>query len=850
MSDASFLRLKQVFNHLVDLPRDERAQYLDAQDDIDADTRQQLQDLLSADANHAHATARRALRSDRGQNEELELTGRRIGAFQILREIGRGGMGSVFLAERVDGSVVQQVAIKVVRPERLAAGTLGRFRLERQLLALLQHRNIPKMLDLGELPDGSPYVVMEYVAGEPIDRHARANRLSVNQRLHLFLHVCDAVAYAHRNLIVHRDIKPANVLVDAQGQPQLLDFGIAKPLLGQIGAVDVVETGLAERFLSPIYAAPEQLRGDAITTACDTYALGVLLYELLAGTPPFTFDGLTPAQLERKICEDDPVPPSQRAVADDERSTGLRIRPDLDLIVLRCLRKDAADRYSSVDQLAEDVRHFQHGMPVRARQGNLWYRASRFAARHRTALALSTLVLAVAVAGGVLLWRQQLATATQQARADEMTGLITDALQSVDPSSRDTRDMSAREMFERVAAQAQSDPAISAQSRARILATVARVVFNLGQTSSAEKLLAGVDARELDRDQRREVEQIRARILIGLARYDEAMALIERGLAAERPRDVPHRAHWQALLARAYYKQGKSQLALDTIDALPRDEIAAEVWDSASQVRSMALWGLDRRDEAIAETTRLIAAQRVRLGNDSPAVYDNLRTRAILQSYTGNLAEMEALSTELIQLAEHTYGRNSMHYANAVDLLRIVAVERGDMAKAVQYEEQILAIYIDQAGPSSEEAAKTHLNLASMYEDLQQVEKAHGHYQRAHDIAQIIWRSDDTNLLLFRTAFATFLALNDRSDELQPVMQAAMRDIAANPPLELRDLTALLRAADAADKFRRDQSTANRQALSQALKAASEGCKEDPEVWKAFNKVLVKARSLGVGPAA
>jgi serine/threonine protein kinase len=383
MNGTPFERLKQIFITAIELPADERAAYLEAQPDIGHHTRRQLEDLLQADADVHSEVTRRAAAADAKQAQSQDWSGRQIGAYRIERTLGHGGMGTVFLAHRADGSLEQKVAIKVVRPDLLGTAALARFRLERQVLALLQHPNIPKMLDTGETAGGEPYVVMEYVDGEPIDRHLQQRRLGVTERLNLFLQICDAVAYAHRNLIVHRDLKPGNVIVDTAGRPQLLDFGIAKPLQRQFGAVEAVETGLADRFISPVYASPEQLRGETITTGCDVYALGVLLYELLTDSPPFRPDGLAPAELERRIREDEAQPPSRRALQNDQRASGLRIDGDLDLIILRCLRKEPANRYGSVDALAEDLQRYLKGLPVFARQGNVWYRASRFVRRHR-----------------------------------------------------------------------------------------------------------------------------------------------------------------------------------------------------------------------------------------------------------------------------------------------------------------------------------------------------------------------------------------------------------------------------------------------------------------------------------
>jgi serine/threonine protein kinase len=849
MNGTPFERLKQIFITAIELPADERAAYLEAQPDIGHHTRRQLEDLLQADADVHSEVTRRAAAADAKQAQSQDWSGRQIGAYRIERTLGHGGMGTVFLAHRADGSLEQKVAIKVVRPDLLGTAALARFRLERQVLALLQHPNIPKMLDTGETAGGEPYVVMEYVDGEPIDRHLQRLRPGAAERLKLFLPICAAVAYAHRNLVVHRDLKPGNVIVDAEGRPQLLDFGIAKPLQRQLGAIEAVETGLSDRFISPVYASPEQLRGETITTSCDVYALGTLLYELLSGSPPFLPNGLTAAELQRRICDEDPPPPSQRAREGDERSSGLQIPHDLDLIVLRSLRKDPADRYPSVDALADDLQRYLQGLPVHARQGNAWYRLARFVVRHRAAVVAATLVITIAVAGGALFWKQQRATHTERLRADNMTTLITNALASLDPASRTAREMTAREMFERIAAQTETDPNLDPTSRSQVLGTVAGILFKLGQLQSAEKVLAQVEPSRLDTDARHAMSDLRARALMAQSRFDDARRLIGDDMAAA-ANDDARRSAVLLLAASLDYRQGQNKEAWEKLATVRTDTLPATDVDQWQSLRAVVLWELNRYDEAVAEATSLIDRQRERLGPDSPAVFESLRMRGTLESRRGNNAEAIRLGADLLRLAEKLYGRNSTHYARALNFAGNAALDEGDLAKAIDYEEQALVITNEQYGANSDEAARKHINLASLYEDTEKIDKAHEHYRLAHDIAQRVWLPDDTNLLLFRTAFVTFLALQEKSTEIEPVVQAARRDIAANPQLEARDLVALMEAAYALDAYRRDRTPERQRALAEALRTADGVCQDDPEVKKAYVKVLTKAQGLGVAPAS
>jgi len=339
----------------------------------------------------------------------VSSAGQRIGPYQIVRTLGSGGMGSVYLARRVDGQFEQEVAVKVVKRGAHTELVLERFHAERQILAALQHPNICRLLDGGSGPDGLPYFVMERIDGEPIDGYCKWHRPPLRRRLELFLAICDAVKYAHQRLVVHCDLKPRNILVTGEGVPKLVDFGIAK-LLEQPS-----EGGTHSGFMTPAYASPEQVRGERITTATDVHALGIVLYELLAGAHPFGGSGVGPADLQRAILEEEPVPPS---LAIGSARLGRPLRGDLDTIVLRALSKDPARRYASAGDLAADVERHLAGQPVLARRDSLRYRAGKFVRRHRLGVA-AAVTLFVSLVGGITATAWQAGVAERQrARAE------------------------------------------------------------------------------------------------------------------------------------------------------------------------------------------------------------------------------------------------------------------------------------------------------------------------------------------------------------------------------------------------------------------------------------------------
>jgi len=319
--------------------------------------------------------------------------GRRMGPYRVVRQLGVGGMGAVFLAVRDDDQYRKEVAIKTLKFDAADPAMLSRFRHERQILAHLEHPNIARLLDGGTTAEGTPYIVLEYVAGVPITSYCEEHRLSLEQRLGLFRQVCDAVQHAHRNLIVHRDLKPGNILVTTDGVPKLLDFGIAKLLdPTSLGGAEMQATATGMHLMTPDYASPEQVRGEAISTASDVYSLGGVLFQLLTGERPHELKTYAPDEVARVVCLSEIRRPSALG--------NRRLRGDLDTIVLKAMQKEPARRYSSVEQLSEDIRRYLEGLPVGARPDTAAYRTLKFVGRHWIGVA-SVLALFLALAGGI-----------------------------------------------------------------------------------------------------------------------------------------------------------------------------------------------------------------------------------------------------------------------------------------------------------------------------------------------------------------------------------------------------------------------------------------------------------------
>ena len=416
MTAERWARIKELFERVRELRSERRSAFLEEACGDDYELRSEVESLLGC-FEQAGDFMQKAARAG-GDPPADPMLGRRIGPYVLVSRIGQGGMGAVYMAARADEEFRKRVAIKLVRAGLDDKDILRRFRTERQTLAILEHPNIVRLLDGGSTEEGLPYLVMDYVEGQPIDIYCENRKLTINERLELFRTVCAAVQYAHRNQVVHRDLKPSNILVTAEGVPKLLDFGIAK-LLNRESIDGTIRTQPGFRPMTTKYASPEQIRGEPLTTATDVYSLGVVLFELLTGRYPYGLHRGTAAEIEQAICEHEPEKPSiavmhreiqvdpdattenvlsKESLQENPEKLRKRLRGDLDLIILMALRKEPQRRYESVEQLSEDIRRNLARLPVIARADSLAYRARKFAVRHKAG-AVAAAVLAAAVLG-------------------------------------------------------------------------------------------------------------------------------------------------------------------------------------------------------------------------------------------------------------------------------------------------------------------------------------------------------------------------------------------------------------------------------------------------------------------
>ncbi|MBM0104508.1 serine/threonine protein kinase [Steroidobacter sp. S1-65] len=656
------------------------------------------------------------------------LEGQLLGRYRILRKLGSGGMGDVYLAERADEEYQQRVALKIVRGGLFSPQIQSRLRMERQILATLQHPNIARLLDGGRAPDGTPYLVMEYIDGEPIDTYCDRRRLSVEARLQLIRTICGAVHYAHQNLIVHRDLKPNNILITPDGVPKLLDFGIAKLLDSRHSAHTLAVTHFEYRVMTPAHASPEQVRGDVITTASDIYVLGVLLYELLCGRRPFLLVGTSLTDMERIICEQEaPTPSSMVAqvnadapelmadIASRRSTTPARLqkqlRGDLDNIIGMAMRKDPERRYASAEQLAADLEHHLTGQPVLATRDTWLYRTRKFVKRHSFSVAASVVaVLTLAAFSAVTYIQAQriaaerdVATA-ERTRAEQISSFLVELFELSDPSRSRGNQVTAREILDIGARRIRLGLNEQPETRATLLGTIGRVYGSMGLYESSVELLEDALQSRIRIHGERHPDVALAHANLGAAfcdrgqldacgeQLDRALAMQKELLGTEAVAIAP------TLLAHGRLAQLRGEL--DNAEQFFKDSLA--VYRLHQQERSSAaasvmneLAGLyTYRNEYERAATLYRAAldiDRQALGNDHPQVGMHVQNLGFVLQSQGKLSEAAPLFTESLQILSKVLGETHPMTLDATANYGRFLHRRGDLQQA----EQVLVRVVD-----------------------------------------------------------------------------------------------------------------------------------------------------------
>lgn len=709
--------LEQIVREASTLPPDEQLRFI-----RDA--------CAGEEASYASAVAqlhsRQEWSNEPGEDEPPpDPAGELIGTYRVVRSLGQGGMGEVFLGERADDQFNQFVAIKLVRRGLLSRHIQSRLRQERQILASLDHPNIARLYDGGTTSEGTPYIVMEYVEGEPIDTYCDRHRLTVEQRLRLFMMVCSAVHRAHQNLIVHRDLKPSNILVTRQGVPKLLDFGIAKLLDDRAMMHTMAVTHADVRVMTPDHASPEQIRGELISTASDVYVLGVLLYELLSGYKPFVIRGNRLAELERVICEE--MPPTLSAAIASAQATErsgveeiaaqrslsaprLRreLRGDLDNIVMMAMRKEPERRYSSVEQFSADIENYLNNKPVLARADAWTYRTGKFIRRHALIVALSAAFLALLIGFTATTWMQskrirherdvaeseRARAQDERARAQAVSTFLIDSFRLADPSQARGKEITAREILDtganRISRELRNQPAL----QATLLDTIGKVYLGLGLPNDAQPLIEqGLSIRRaLERESIDVASSLYSLNQVYEKKGDlarsEALALqsleINRRLTGEKSVETAtgHCGLAYVLQLKGAFAAAEQsfQRCLDIRVALlgRNSEWAAPPLDNLARIAQQ------RNDYSRSETLLREALDIVRrtLGDDHPNYSYYLQHLAEVMYDKGDLTAAESLFRQFIDLRKRVLGPEHPETINGQSVMGVFLLETGRLDEA------------------------------------------------------------------------------------------------------------------------------------------------------------------------
>jgi len=680
-----------------------------------------------------------------------------IGPYRVLRELARGGMGVVYLAERADGQFRQQVALKLIRHGVGSEEIHQRFLVERQILARLNHPNIARLLDGGLTADGLPYFAMEYVDGAPITAHCDERRLDIRSRLALFEKVCEAVRIAHRSLVIHRDIKPSNILVAADGTVKLVDFGIAKMLGGDDDHL-APETRAERRIMTPEYAAPEQVRGDPITAATDVYALGAVLYELLTGRRSHRFERYTPAEIERVVCETEvvlpsavvtrpvepppktPVTPATLSAARSVTVSRLQavLRGDLDTITAKALQKDPDRRYRTVDALIEDLQRYASGRPVLARPDTFSYRARKFVLRNRLGVAAAS-IIALSLLGGLAAFIVQgRRTQREAARAAATRDFLANMFSEAGPEQARGDSITAREMLDRATERIDSAFRQQPDVREQLYATLGTIYRDLGVYPTADSLLqrAMVIADSVEGRASLAAAAIRttqASVRIDRGDYASAESLLTEALAVQRRArskdetlintlDILGTA--QRRLYRFREAEASYREAIAVGEEIGADSlILAAEWGNLS----VALSEAGRLDASDSATLRAIEIQEARLPPNDPGLLLSYMNLAVSKDDRWQLDSALVLHDEVVRRQRQVYPNGHERVAAAINNRSWNLMSQGRYAAAESGFRESYEIVKRLSGP-------THLSALISLNNIARAALLDGRAQEAESI--------------------------------------------------------------------------------------------------------------------
>jgi len=720
--------MQTIFHQAADLPRAEWEPFLRAECGDDDGLASEVLAMLRHDVDTSPLDRELAGTAAAVLDESDSLIAREFGPYRLIRLLGEGGMGVVYLAERADLHTL--AAIKILRDAWLSPSRRERFFSEQRTLAQLNHPCIARLYDASVLPDGTPYFVMEYIDGVPLADYCRTNRCTVERRLHLLRDICEAVQHAHSHAVIHRDLKPSNILVKNDGTVRLLDFGIAKQVESFDLKVDQTMTGL--RLMTPAYAAPEQIRGDRIGITTDVYSLGIILYELLTGELPFDLSNLTPAEAATVIVDHDPGKPSAAMRrTGDVQDTRVRALPksawtDLDVLCLTAMHKDPQRRYPSVEALIRDVDHYLVGEPLEARPDRFSYRIAKFVRRNRTAVATAALVflviLGMATVFTVRLTKARDTALAEAARTQRIQKFMTSLFQGGDPSAGPDNNLRVLTLLDRGVQQAQAlnnDPEVQSE----LYETLAGLYENLGKFDTANSLLnSSLSLREsvsgADSPPVGETLVALGRLRNDQAQLPEAEKLIRQGLDIETrhlPPGHPEIVKATTALGKVLEDRGSYDAAIQLLTQASTlqqagSDMTPEMADTLYELANCHFYA-GHYEIAEALNQKLLLAYRALYGRNHPRVADVLINLAAIRHDRTYYAEAEKLERQALDIVEKWYGEDNPITASDLTMLARTLVFEDRYDEATSLLHRSLAIKEKVYGP-------VHPSVASSLNEL------------------------------------------------------------------------------------------------------------------------------------
>ncbi len=762
-------RADQIFAEAIERPMALRPAFLEQACAGDQRLRRKVERLLAADREAGDFLEPPTDEVVPTQHLEDLSEGGRIGPYRLQRLLGSGGSATVYLAQR-DGDQ-QIVAIKLLDHGAGGGELHARFDRERRFLARLEHPNVARLYGGGTTLTGRPYLVMEYVEGLPVDVYCDRNRLRVTERLQLFRKICAAVEFAHQNLLIHRDLKPDNVLVTADGEPKLLDFGIAKLLAPEHpDEPRLTQTGFGP--MTPSYASPEQVRAEAITTASDVYSLGVMLYELLSGRSPYRLPRAAPHRIAWAVCEQQPEPLNAapgRTITTGTRGESTdpyvdletvararranpgelrrRLKGDLDHIVARALRKEPQKRYASVGRLSEDLGRHLRDLPVLARRGSFAYRCSKFARRHQVALAALILVAALVVGFVAVLARQARELAAERDRAEQSLAFLIDVMKAPEPGRARGETITARQILDRGAERILSETEGQPEVRATLMDAIGQVYLALGLLERAEPLLIRaleIRREHLDEDHPRiaDSQQHLAVLRHESGDYPAAETLFRQALATRRRGTDPLAVaesleglsttlRWSGQLAGAESIHTEA-LEIRRHQLGPDHPLVAQSLDSLASL-SLRLGDYRRATELYGEAERI---QRESLGEDHPDRAMTLKNLGLTLDRQGELIRSEQLVREAVTVLRKTLGEGHPWFLQALLNLAGIVSHRGGHHEAESIALEAVTFQRLHLGEQHPDLILGLFRLGQVRVRLDKLDAAEAHFEEALAIAR------------------------------------------------------------------------------------------------------------------